>query len=124
VKKAVVFIALFILSRPLLPVMDYIINYDYIAKELCENKEKPELHCNGKCHLAKELAKASEDEKPVSEKKAAHAQMEILFFQTVLQFAFLPNVSVNTSVAMPEYCNSYSHLDASSFFHPPVLFVK
>jgi hypothetical protein len=120
VKKAVVFIALFILARPVLPVMDYIINYDYIAKELCENKEKPELHCNGKCHLAKELAKASEDEKPVSEKKAAHAEMEILFFQTAAQFAFLPNASVNTYVAMPEYCNSYSHLDASSFFHPPV----
>jgi hypothetical protein len=37
--------------------MDYAINYDYISKVLCINKDKPELKCNGKCHLMKELAK-------------------------------------------------------------------
>lgn len=109
-----------ILLKPVLPVLDYIINYDYIAKELCENKAKPELHCNGKCHLAKELAKAAEDEKPVSEKKSAHAEMEVLFFETMPQFAFSQKPTVHSFIAMPEYCNSYSHLDASSFFHPPV----
>mgnify|MGYP001266462410 CR=1 FL=1 len=119
-KKAVVAIALMILLKPVLPVLDYIINYEYIAKELCENKAKPELHCNGKCHLAKELAKAAEDEKPVSEKKSGHAEVEVLFFETLPQFAFSSKTGLNSFVAMPEYCNSYSHLDASSFFHPPV----
>ncbi len=109
-----------ILLKPVLPVLDYIINYDYIATELCENKAKPELHCNGKCHLAKELAKAAEDEKPVSEKKSGRAQAEVLFFEAVPQFVFSPKTTVSIIVAMPEYCNSYSHLDASSFFHPPV----
>ena len=32
-------------------------NQDFIAKVLCINKDKPELQCNGKCHLAKELNK-------------------------------------------------------------------
>ena len=44
--------------KPIFPVLDYIINYDYIANELCENKAKPELKCNGKCHLVNELAQA------------------------------------------------------------------
>lgn len=53
--------------RPILPYLDYAINKDYIAEELCENKEKPELQCDGKCHLAKEVKKVSE-EKPTSNK--------------------------------------------------------
>ncbi|PKP15212.1 MAG: hypothetical protein CVU07_10940, partial [Bacteroidetes bacterium HGW-Bacteroidetes-23] len=46
--------------------MNYVVNYDYISKELCENKAKPELECNGKCHLKAELANASEESTPAS----------------------------------------------------------
>lgn len=38
-------------------VADYLLNKDYIAKVLCVNREKPEMKCNGKCHLAKQLKK-------------------------------------------------------------------
>ena len=41
--------------RPLIPIMEYYANYDYIATELCENKDKPYLECNGKCYLQKQL---------------------------------------------------------------------
>lgn len=37
-------------------------NRDYIAKELCINKNKPELHCNGKCYLMRKLKQAEEKE--------------------------------------------------------------
>ena|SRR2546428_2304212 len=33
-------------------------NRDYIAKYLCENRNKPSLHCNGKCYLMKKLKQA------------------------------------------------------------------
>jgi len=46
--------------RPITPVISYYINYDYIVEELCENKAKPVLQCNGKCHLAKELKKTND----------------------------------------------------------------
>ena len=62
------------LVKPSFPIIDYVVNYEYISKELCENKAKPELHCNGKCHLMKELAKASEAEKPISSDKKDNAQ--------------------------------------------------
>lgn len=41
--------------------IDYAIRYDYISKELCENKSKPELLCNGKCYLTKEIAKNTDN---------------------------------------------------------------
>ena len=41
--------------KPLIPLMEYYANYDYIAQELCENKDKPLLECNGKCYLVKQI---------------------------------------------------------------------
>ncbi|UMB60600.1 hypothetical protein MHL31_16175 [Lutibacter sp. A80] len=41
--------------RPVMPIINYYANYDYIAAELCENKDKPYLECNGKCYLKKQL---------------------------------------------------------------------
>ncbi len=37
--------------RPLLPIIVYYANYDYIAQELCVNKDKPYLDCNGRCYV-------------------------------------------------------------------------
>lgn len=62
-KNVVLFIALIMLTKPLWPVLDYATNYDFIVSTLCENKDKPELECNGKCYLSKQLAKeAGNDE--------------------------------------------------------------
>lgn len=50
----------------------YALNKDYITKTYCINKDKPKLHCNGKCHLAKELKSQEEKESipvnPIKEK--------------------------------------------------------
>jgi len=42
---------------------NYIIQYKFYVEVLCVNKNKPELKCNGKCLLAKELKTV--DEEPV-----------------------------------------------------------
>lgn len=36
------------------------LNIDYIIETYCVNKEKPQLKCNGKCHLATQLDFPSE----------------------------------------------------------------
>ncbi len=46
--------------KPISPIIGYYINYDYIVNVLCENKDKPVMKCNGKCHLAKEIKKAND----------------------------------------------------------------
>lgn len=33
----------------------YNVNKEYITRVLCQNRDKPQLHCNGKCYLAKKL---------------------------------------------------------------------
>jgi hypothetical protein len=33
----------------------YQINKEYITRVLCKNRDKPQLHCNGQCYLAKKL---------------------------------------------------------------------
>lgn len=38
-----------------------------ITQKLCVNKNKPQLHCNGKCYLSKQLKKAAENEKKQSQ---------------------------------------------------------
>ena len=52
-----ILLAFYLVLKPLAPVLDYAVNYDYISKVLCINKDKPQIHCNGKCYVGKELAK-------------------------------------------------------------------
>lgn len=47
--------------RPLVPIIEYYANYNYIATVLCENKDKPYLECNGKCYLEKQLNEVNHD---------------------------------------------------------------
>ena len=119
-KQLLVILTLLMFLKPILPVLEYVVNYDYIVNELCENKLKPELKCNGKCHLTKELAKASEGNlKNSSDKKINFEQTEIVFFQEIKpidirQIYFLNKTSIGNN-----YSNLYFHLNDCAFFHPP-----
>lgn len=44
---------------------NYVVQYERYSQELCENLDKPELACNGKCQLMKEL-KETEANGPVA----------------------------------------------------------
>jgi hypothetical protein len=37
-------------------------NQKYIVAKLCENKNRPWMHCNGKCYLMKKIRQARENE--------------------------------------------------------------
>lgn len=39
------------------------LNKSYITTVLCENKDKPELNCNGKCFLSKKIKQVEEKER-------------------------------------------------------------
>jgi hypothetical protein len=38
-------------------------NENYIVSELCINRDKPQLHCNGRCYLMRKLKQAEQKEK-------------------------------------------------------------
>ncbi|MBW3520243.1 hypothetical protein [Flavobacterium sp. NKUCC04_CG] len=66
-KTFLVVILMVFTCKPMLPVAGFIINYDYIKNELCENRYKSESHCNGSCYLKKELAKTAQDDTPLNQ---------------------------------------------------------
>ena len=55
--------------QPMYPILDYLINYDYIVEQLCENRDKPVMACNGKCYLGQQVEKtqkgSQDTDKPV-----------------------------------------------------------
>jgi hypothetical protein len=68
----------------------------------------------------KELAIASENEKPISsDKKNSVQEFEVLFFQKIKGFS----ISEYSSEFLPKlnckYSNLYTFLSANSVFHPP-----
>src|ERR1700744_2237542 len=59
-------------------VVDFYANQDYIAKNLCENRDKPMLHCCGRCLLKKRLANQDKQDKNSPERETNNK--EVLFF--------------------------------------------
>jgi hypothetical protein len=86
----ILFVALTMLLKPLWPVADYIVNYDYIVNVLCENKDTPQLNCDGKCYLAKQLAKENKDDgnNPFEQRHITVEQVYPICYQTLLDFEF------------------------------------
>ena len=75
-------VLLVFLAKPILPYIEYAIFKEYIAKNLCENRNKPKSCCAGKCFLKKELKKNSEsgESTPKGENKKTQTNHEVKEF--------------------------------------------
>lgn len=79
------------------------LNRGYIAAKLCENRDKPWMHCNGKCYFIKKI-KQAEDNKNAAERQAQknlfqeanYALPAPLKFHSVLLAVIQTNVSSTT----------------------------
>lgn len=115
-----ILLTFYMVFRPLIPIMEYVVNYDYIVETLCINKDKPELNCNGKCYLSKELAKTNDTEStPFSKGKTSG--------QKLLDIYILPEITEikNTDQSYRVnfnfiYQKNYSFLFLKHIFRPPV----
>lgn len=90
--------------------VNYWIQYDYYKTVLCENKDRPELKCNGTCHLAKELKAA---EKP-AEAPTVPATLEI-------QQLLFANAESSKIINLPLSCGTYHSTNDRL---PTLLFVE
>jgi hypothetical protein len=105
--------------RPVYPYLSYVIHQEYIAEFLCVNKDKPELKCNGKCHLKEEIKNQSaEDKKPISPLRNL-IQENILLWSS--DNSIVPEIkSFNFYYSLYfKYISNYYFLSSYSFFHPP-----
>ena len=124
-KRIIVIVALMLFLKPIYPVLEYILQYDYISTTLCKNTNKPELKCNGKCHLVAQLAKVSDDDKPLkSDKKNPLKQIkQVLFCQDIEEVAVRQIYYHNTTSFGDNYANLYFHTAGCSVFRPPIFMV-
>jgi len=118
-----IFLTLFVVFRPLVPLVEYAVNYDYIANVLCINKSKPELHCNGKCYLSKELAKTNDtDSSPLN--KTKNSGQKLLDIYILPEIAEIQNIEkISLFNFKFSYKADYSFLFLPSIFRPPVFSV-
>lgn len=100
----------------------FYINQSEIAREKCENKAKPMLHCNGKCYLTKQLKKLEQKEQDHNTKRNPFFQVE----KSQL-FAYLSVSEVEVHCFFSEekpfldYRNSFSEYNQTEIFHPPIV---
>lgn len=122
VKYSVIFlVSIMLFIRPLVPVVDYIVNYDYIKSVLCINKFNPEKKCNGKCHLKKELEDVFNDKKndKAPLKSSISEEVTALFYQKIINFSFGSNKSIASYKIIPYFTDNYSYNFTKEYFHPP-----
>lgn len=121
-KFLLIIVSITLLLKPVFPVLEYFVNYDYIVSELCENKAKPELKCNGKCHLVKELASASDNDATNStNKKVVAQQYEVVYFQEIEAIFFSFCTTEFNMPVLNSYTTNYSHLGIKGVFRPPII---
>ncbi|ASU32773.1 hypothetical protein [Mucilaginibacter xinganensis] len=95
------------------------LNKNYIAAKLCENRNKPWLHCNGKCYFAKKIKQAQENEKKETAKDN-FSRLEVSFFQEPFKLAFIePVILEGNKRAFPQYTYQYKSHYIDTIFHPP-----
>jgi hypothetical protein len=97
------------------------INQDYIASTLCENRNKPELVCCGKCVLTKQLKNVDDAEQkgqkniPSKEERTASVSFVLPPYVNAT-ITFNPR---NSSVKRAVIPNLFDSELSKSIFHPP-----
>ncbi|AQW95937.1 hypothetical protein [Elizabethkingia anophelis] len=117
-----IFIIFTIALRPVLPLLDYALNYDYIVSRLCENRNRPQLDCNGICYLSKELVKVS-DSSPKQENSKINISGFIDAFIVNETFTFKSLLTGITHKVKPSvyYSDFYDFTSQTRIFRPPLV---
>lgn len=93
-------------------------NQDYIAKELCINRNKPQLHCNGRCYLMRKLKQAQD-----KEQKQEHSFQKIQLQQPVAAISpKFKQFSIPALQITVPLCTGMPVSQGNSVFHPPQFF--
>lgn len=82
---------------------------------LCENKDKPELACNGKCHL-KKVTKTT-DEKGNMPIQLTEIKDILLYNEKPLTYSFTDIKDLKSENL--DYLNLYNYSIINNCFHPP-----
>ena len=96
-------------------VLDFYANRTYIAANLCENKDKPQMNCCGKCQLKKRLNKEDNKDKQAPERR--NSNEEVLSSKSF--FASVEVIKIIEKKIFPDQDIKTTFDISTDFFHPP-----
>lgn len=116
------FLNLYLLAifQPLYPILEYVIHYDYIVEELCENRDKPVLACNGKCYLGKQLTSDHKDSNDAPQPLPPSVDFDKLLtvrYDQISFSVFNPDILQNQPISISSLTGT-DHLN--QVFRPPI----
>lgn len=122
-------IALFIskLVYGLIWQVHYELNKAEITARYCENKNRPELHCNGQCYLAKQLQKADSELQSKEQEQQNHLDLgakiisEQFYLLHEAPFSVLQATLVQAQEKTLSKAAHYSYRYIQNCFHPPCM---
>ncbi|MGH1336807.1 MAG: hypothetical protein ACRBFS_11840 [Aureispira sp.] len=103
----------------------YTLQKEQITKDFCENKDRPALRCDGKCHLKTMLAASEDPETSANESstppKEIHLQPLVGLLQPLTTFSSIlpPSISLWEAPNNGYYVCHYDHLAAFELLDPP-----
>lgn len=98
----------------------YQLNIEYITEVYCVNKEKIELACNGKCHLAKQLQLETKSQEKDNAFKITSEVFSLVFFENLSNFTINTNLPLLDKRVKHLYNQSYSYSFNYKCFRPPM----
>ena len=103
--------------------LDFEIRRDYIVANLCVNRNRPMMNCNGKCYLAKRIAALEEQEKRQAEKNYISQLMDHVMDNRI-HYNIIPQFS--SFEVLPDLTFTYSspfttRITVDEIFHPPLV---
>lgn len=115
------FLILLTSSRDLITYVSFYFNQDYIANNLCENRDKPAIMCYGKCVLSDSIVENHENE----ENNTPISQQEDRTVFVLPQIEAKPKAPIviyveKESIVYKTSFYTYEYLD--DIFHPPPFF--
>ena len=114
-----IFLLMVLALRTAMPILDYAVNYDYISTQLCENRARPELRCNGKCYVKKEILKFSENQN-AKESKVQIKSIDVFVVCVVSEFFADLSVEKKVENNFQNCFNLKIKPFDESIFHPPI----
>lgn len=97
----------------------YQLDKEYIARVLCENRDKPQLHCDGQCYLAKRLKAQQDKQDKETTERVQNSPVMQLFCQAALPFQFAPAWQMRLSVEFSDYQLPAYLIPLMGLFRPP-----
>jgi hypothetical protein len=103
-------------------ILNYQLNQKYIAEKLCENRKRPQLHCNGKCQLMLKMKATEEkEETPVNHGGAFKVSLSETWSDCSSRFELSPLTGEEKTIPGDAYLLKQYSAFLSSIFHPPLV---